>query len=572
MSSNNISKKKTSKRKSLSFLSSEMESSRSNSSSNSSSRTKQKTLKISSSLSSRSKKTSKKSNSGKNSKINFMFNGELFGPYYISIFKNIKGKNLVLFGEQHQKIEDWFKRKKVEKLYDVELTRTGRIRKIKKRFPQDLDDNCFWFHNILLQIIQKNQDNNQCLDIYLEKSKHVLQTESEYFNFERKKIKNFKSLKKVNLNCLKPIKEGFETRKYDYRVGYYLKWLTMDYYQRCLQNQQNIRIHNFEIRSVYSDQYNYLDPLHDLLFYSNNLFEGEKYEGRIIKYLFTNDQKNEQWDNGELLEIKHIDYDDIPMASADSPLENIYKYSLKIKDITFKNRNDFLESFSKTPLITKTNFEDWFDYFMTLNKDTNYDDSYKLLIKQLNLYEEVLLSNDHTASLKSMKLEYGKNFKISNFKQFCHVRNIMHKQYLSFSNKKKEREFILNKIKKIYIDHIFTNWSDILGDDTFKQLWSFGIFWSHMMSDVYMFFRIFRNWDIRKEKRSVKGCKGKNYQQKNILVYGGANHTEILTKFIISALQPEKVEDFQENLKSQYKIYNEGESHSINIVEPVEII
>lgn len=183
MSSNNISKKKTSKRKSLSFLSSEMESSRSNSSSNSSSRTKQKTLKISSSLSSRSKKTSKKSNSGKNSKINFMFNGELFGPYYISIFKNIKGKNLVLFGEQHQKIEDWFKRKKVEKLYDVELTRTGRIRKIKKRFPQDLDDNCFWFHNILLQIIQKNQDNNQCLDIYLEKSKHVLQTESEYFNF-----------------------------------------------------------------------------------------------------------------------------------------------------------------------------------------------------------------------------------------------------------------------------------------------------------------------------------------------------------------------------------------------------
>ena len=566
MSSNSVSikKKKTFK----------MKSSKSNSSSFSSS--KQKTLKSSSysssSSSSSSKKTSKKSNFSKNSKIKFMFNGELFGPYYISIFKNIKGKNLVLFGEQHQKIKEWFKKKQVQKLYDVELTRSGKIRKIRKRFPKDLDDNCFWFHNILLQIIQKNQDNNQCLDIYLEKSKHVLQTESEYFNFERKKIKNFKSPEKINLSCLKTIKKGFEISKHDYQYGSYLKWLTMNYYQQCLQNQQNIRIHNFEIRSVYSDQYNLLDPLQDFLFYSNNLFEGEKYEGRIIKYLFTNNPKNKQWDNGELLEIKHVDFDDVWMASTDSPLENIYTYSLKIKDITVKNRNDFLESFSKTPLITKENFEDWFDYFMTLNKDSNYDDSYKLLFKQLNLYEEVLLSKKHIASLNSMKTEYGKNFKISNFKQFCHIRNIMYKQYLSFSTKKKEREFVLNKIKKIYIDHIFTNWSNILGIKTFMQLWSLGVFWSHMMSDVYMFFRIFRKWDIRKEKRSVKGCKGKNYQQKNILVYGGTNHTEILTKFIISALQPEKVEDFQENHKSQYKIYNEGESHSINIPEPIELI
>jgi hypothetical protein len=562
MSSNSVSikKKKTFK----------MKSSKSNSSLFSSS--KQKTLKSSSYSSSSFKKTSKKSNFSKNSKIKFMFNGELFGPYYISIFKNIKGKNLVLFGEQHQKIKEWFKRKQVEKIYDIVLTRSGKIKKIKKRFPKDLDEGCFWFHNILLQIIKKIQDNNQCLDIYLEKSKHVLQTENEYFNFKRKKIKNFKSLEKINLSCLKPTKEGFEIRKYDYQYGSYLKWITKNYYHQCLQNQQNIRIHNFEIRSVYSDQYNFLDPLHDFLFYSNNLFEGEKYEGRIIKYLFTNNPKNKQWDNGELLEIKHVDFDDVWMVYADSPLENIYTYSLKIKDITVKNRNDFLESFSKTPLITKENFEDWFDYFMTLNKNSNYDNSYKLLIKQLNLYETILLSNDHTASLNSMKVEYGKNFKISNFKQFCHVRNIMHKQYLSFSTKKKEREFVLNKIKKIYIDHIFTNWSNILGRSTFMQLWSLGVFWSHMMSDVYMFFRIFRKWDIRKEKRSVKGCKGKNYQQKNILVYGGTNHTEILTKFIISALQPEKVEDFQENHKSQYKIYNEGESHSINIPEPIELI
>jgi hypothetical protein len=50
-----------------------------------------------------------------------------------------------------------------------------------------------------------------------------------------------------------------------------------------------------------------------------------------------------------------------------------------------------------------------------------------------------------------------------------------------------------------------------------------------------MFFRIFRRWSDNKETRSVEGCKGNNYNMKNIISYTGSNHSDVLIKLINSA-------------------------------------
>ena len=62
------------------------------------------------------------------------------------------------------------------------------------------------------------------------------------------------------------------------------------------------------------------------------------------------------------------------------------------------------------------------------------------------------------------------------------------------------------------------------------------------IDSIYTFFRIISKWSTTQSKLlRKKGCTDENYNQKNVFVYGGANHIELLNRFIMMYFKNEPV-------------------------------
>ena len=81
-------------------------------------------------------------------------------------------------------------------------------------------------------------------------------------------------------------------------------------------------------------------------------------------------------------------------------------------------------------------------------------------------------------------------------------------------------------------------------------------------TDLYTFMRIFRPFSDTKMRR-VNGCQGDNYQQKNIIMYGGDNHIKAVSYLIENVFEIEKTNQWTD-------VTDENKLYKTTIPEPIQ--
>ena len=195
-----------------------------------------------------------------------------------------------------------------------------------------------------------------------------------------------------------------------------------------------------------------------------------------------------------------------------------------------------MEKFQQVPFTTCDNLKVWLKYFFLIEQNNDCDSIMNIFIDQL---KNIHLDRENNVLPFSIFKNLS-NHKIMTIDYFNATRLTLHKQYINFDGTAQERQSVFDRVAQEYCNKIL-EWVPIQNNEIENistQLKRMALFWFHI-TDIYLFFRIFRNWNTEKEWRSVEGCKGNNYNIKNIVAYTGANHSEILGRLINAAFKEE---------------------------------
>ena len=91
---------------------------------------------------------------------------------------------------------------------------------------------------------------------------------------------------------------------------------------------------------------------------------------------------------------------------------------------------------------------------------------------------------------------------------------------------------------------------------------AFTTLWTHIMTDLYQFIRIFSDFPRAKMGR-VPGCQDENYQHQNVVIYGGNAHIKIMSLLIqnVFGAEGKKWEETDKKKKYQVTIPEEDAFH-----------
>ena len=441
--------------------------------------------------------------------LGFKFKGNIIGPYSTLVLRNVKGRNIILMGEQHTAYRQ------------------------ERRFFINNEEYLTPL-SILAKIINQAQYKDECIDIYLESNINI----DRYHN-------------------VKPTKTSSLLHDDSHTNTNYLRELIQ--HRVYIKGLDNVRLHDFEARSIYSEdnKIRYVNPFNDIfLNHERSIFKtpGSTDEPIFKKYLFTDPEMS-----FEYLKQNHLDW----LGSEDEdPGIWFFQYlrpeleNSKLAHAIEKEKRYLTDIFTLAPITNIENIRHWFDYFIGVHSD--YDAIINSILKQLNRVENIIWGENKLGWANDIDLGTSTprdtSLKIITKVIFDKFRKKLYVKYKKLTIKQQ------SDLKKAYTNYV---WKEFLDSNETKdalseQLYVLSIFYVHMYTDVYMFLRIFTDWSTSDITKTGRGpCKGTKYQQKNIIVYGGANHTNILEYLISIVFGVSPIHKFEDNIYWRSRIPEE---------------
>ena len=360
-----------------------------------------------------------------------------------------------------------------------------------------------FYHKYVLYLLDKFKTENKCLDIYHEYEYPIAKLQEQ----------NRSSPKSISNSC------EVAYSSYDQ----YIVWINK-FYQECIVNKKGVRLHSFDLRKIFSfeEGHNYI--LHKL-FYA--------YVGGDTRYN----------DTFKILGHEEFDENNKMMMPAFLNTKTINGEYFDNKTTIDPLRNSFIEKLNNA-IFNKTLIFNIIENFLGF-KDDNLllKAMFELLDKsqELKLMPEGFDTSKHTEAIK-----------------------IIHKQLLktTFPNRNAFIEFLADSFIQ-YFEHFPEEDSAISNlieksnqSQELRKLHSFfkikmiTLIYLHIFTDVYGFLRMVLSWSKEEPKLSRKsGCIGDNYEQKNIIFYGGGNHTYLLSIFLgkYYSMEPNIIENTGKN-------------------------
>ena len=465
----------------------------------------------------------------------------IIGPERLVYYKNVSGRNIVLFGEDH--------RANVQK--------------------KQINENDVYFHNYLIKLLKTAQRNGKCLDFYIEKGYKLKRDPKEINNSTEK---------------------SFEYT--DYQNKAYMRYLR-NLCSQYLEKQSNIRIHNLDIRIIYEtsianvinepmpiilDSYpekNTNDYLLLSLILDNRISENVNYNqvnlqldniNSLLKKLddFRKEIKPKKNNSSLYPKIRSVNKQlNKVRTQIDETLDiaSFYFYIIYLNNSKFRDNLDLVRIelqrlLTRAPVfsnnnknLTKQYLSGWFDFFMSKTNNPTYP---QIIITIRKIFTLISDEFDNLSVDESVNYIAITDSVHSHYNFYFYIKRILDKQFSKTTVKDK-----YEIIRTAFIDE-FLEWStdvlysiekgtDIIGtpleNNTYLQLYILSGFTLHLYTDLFTFFRMFSDWSSKDSQRErIKGCTGDEYQQKNIIVYSGSRHTKFLSKMIDACFEtsPEK--------------------------------
>ena len=534
----------------------------------------------------------------------------ILGPFYLRIL-SIKNKNFYLFGENHNSLQTFIR----------SMTRDER-----ENYPKQT--NTVFFDVLLDKLYNYFKNKNQCVDYFIEYAStsvyftDKLQKEQEsdaqkYFNDQKNFAKQQKEIhtnytQKSSIRGYMRYLNEFHSFKYYNEPNIRIHNLEIRDRAHLEFKQQESRVMGVKYKSIKKKYISIFQLLWQEFYDHNALIQYHLPPKNIlIKFLFGSDddistfrdlEKKKQfmmettWDANDFLSIPYIDQNEMTQEEKENLTQSNSNY-FEIEDcskIPFPsttdlprgrlelicnliNKNDiikhneievnrilFVETLELVPFTTCENLKVWLKYFFKIEENDNCDQIMQTFINQLN---NIHLDRSNNVLPFSIFKSLRDN-EIMTMEYFNKTRQTLNKQYINFDGTEEEREIVFNRVAQEYCNQIL-EWFPIENngnENTITQLRRMTVFWGHI-TDIYVFFRIFRNWDREKEWRSVEGCGGDNYKMKNIIAYTGENHSAILGRIISAAFKEEASmsdndfiiqnpdSDFKVNISKNHQMY-----------------
>jgi hypothetical protein len=352
------------------------------------------------------------------------------------------------------------------------------------KIPQDTEG--LFYHKYLLYLLDKLKK-HKCLDIY---------HEYEY-PIAKHQEKNRSSPKSISNSC------GI-----DYTADQqYIVWID-DFYKECIVNKKRVRLHSFDLRKIF------------------DVGEGHNYILYNLFYAYVVDDINYK-DTFKIL--GHEEFDETNQAFG---IEGLPGYTKTINGKYFDNKSTidplrirFTEELNSA--IFNKNF-----IFNIIENLLGFKDDNKLLSAMFELldksHELNLINQSFDASKHAEAIEIiNKQFQKTTFTNKDIFTTFLTESFIVYFENFPEENYIRsNLIEK-------SNQSQQSQQQSFLKIKMITLIYLHLLTDVYGFLRMVLSWSKEEPKLSRKsGCIGDNYEQKNIVFYGGGNHTYLLSIFL----------------------------------------
>ena len=322
-----------------------------------------------------------------------------------------------------------------------------------------------WFHEIINNMWVTAVEENTCIDIYLENyyEPRIYNNSSEEYNYHELII-NIPEIRSLQPNDR--LYKSFWNSKYILFLRSQLSYI-----QKIGTN--NIRIHDWDLRG--KTNIKIWNPLDDLYLHYDDKEHKFLYSGKYISYS----------DFGEL---------EVP--------------------------------------ITLDTYRCWFDFFtynLSEEEWTMYKNKLVNILESIKVYDNDIKNWVPSVDIVDIR---GEEFDIrpllSYDDKYAELEsNIVHididdlVKIIYFIKKEREK----SKISPEQFNRLRNSLTKAWWSDERDYLYNMTLLYQFVTTDVYTILRFFIEWSPEKEERSPKGCKGENYNQHNILYYGGMNHT-----------------------------------------------
>lgn len=371
-----------------------------------------------------------------------------------------------------------------------------------------------FYHKYVLGLLDKLKTQNKCLDIYHEYDYPIAKLQE----------KNRSSPKSISNSCDVEYSSSNQ----------YIVWID-DFYNECIVNKKGVRLHSFDLRKIFDVKTldNYI--LHDLFYaYVGN--------DTLYKYLFKILGSEEFDENNKMIGIG-------PIATKTTDGEYFDN-----KNTIDPLRNSFIETLNSA-IFNKNLIFNIIENFLGVKDDNRLLKAmFELLDKsqELDLMSEGFDRTKHKQAIKIIHKQFGKT-KFSDINAFI---DFLADSFIEYFEHYPggDDDTIINLIEKS------NQLQQLQKQHSFFKIKMITLIYLHILTDVYGFLRMVLSWSNEEPKLSRKsGCSGDNYEQKNIVFYGGMFHTYLLSIF----------------LKKYYgmnpKILKKGGKHHINDF-PLDII
>jgi hypothetical protein len=343
-----------------------------------------------------------------------------------------------------------------------------------------------FYHKYVLYLLDKFKTENKCLDIYHEYEYPIAKLQEK----DRSLPKSISNSCEVEYSASKQ----------------YIVWID-DFYKECIVNKKGVRLHSFDLRKIFDvkEQNNYI--LYNL-FYAYVVGD-TKYKDTFKILGHEEFDENNKMMVPEFLGIKTINGTYFDNKATIDPLRNSFIEKLNSSTFNEKFILNIIENllgFNDDNLLLNAMFE-LLDKSQELNLMTvcfdtsKHTEAINIIHKQLKK-TKFPNKNGFTTFLTDSFIEYFEHFP----EEDDAISNLIEKSNQPLPLQKQNSYFKIKMITLIYL---------------------------HILTDVYGFLRMVLSWSKEEPKLSRKsGCIGDNYEQKNIVFYGGGAHAYLLSIFL----------------------------------------
>lgn len=343
--------------------------------------------------------------------------------------------------------------------------------------------NGLFYHEYILSLLDKFKTQNKCLDIYHEYEYPIAKLQEQ----------NRSPPKSISNSCAVDYSSNDQ----------YIVWID-NFYNECIVNKKRVRLHSFDLRKIFENREdNYM---------LNDLFYG--YVGNNSNYK----------DTFKIFGLEEFDEKNTTIGFGPFAVKTTSGKYFENKSIIDPLRNSFIETLNGTtfnkPLIMNI-----IENFLELKNDNLLlEKMFKLLDKshELLLITSTFDKSKHKEAITIIhkqikKTKFGTNMKL--------LVNYLTDSFIEyFENLPEEDTTRTNLMEKV-------NDQD-QSERSFGKIKMIILIYLHILTDVYAFLRMVLSWSKEPKLLRKPGCTGDNYEQKNIIFYGGSNHTYLLSIFL----------------------------------------